>query len=286
MASNATIAEKYQGLQLSTGDNPTLTVEYIISSAVDENDALVALGTTAIIRSGLPRTSTKVTKQINDTTWEGQIEYSLRKNEKTRTDPEETFEISGTSENIKYSKQCVGMYGPNNLSLQPNRPMPIKVTHSGVEGIDVDYQVYAWTETHYMSAALVTPAYKYQLYLLYNCVNNATFRSWVEGCVRFRGAQGTLRPQTGDWQLQFKFEAQQNRANIPIYFENTQIITVPLKKGWEYLDVKFTEIDSDDGTGSGMKTISQKPIMAYVHQIFDEADFSLLGIGTGTTYAT
>jgi hypothetical protein len=286
MASSATIAEKYQGLQLSCGDNPTLTVQYIISNAVDENDALYALGTTDIIRSGLPRTTTVVTKQIDSTTWEGSVEYSLRKNERTRTDPEETFDISGTSENIKYSKQCVGMYGPLNQSYQPKGPMPIRVTHSGVEGIEVDYQVYTWTETHYMSAALVTPAYKYQLYLLYNCVNNNTFRSWAEGCVRFRGAQGQMRPQMGDWQLQFKFEAQQNRTNIPIFFENTQVITVLSKKAWEYLDVKFIDVDSDDGTGTGLKTISAKPVMAYVHQIFDEADFSLLGIGTGPTYTT
>ena len=52
-------------------------------------------------------------------------------------------------------------------------------------------------------------------------------------------------------------------------------ITVPAKGGWEYLWVLYE--DQEDATA---KRIVKRPIAAYVEQVRESGNFSLLGIGT------
>ena len=66
-----------------------------------------------------------------------------------------------------------------------------------------------------------------------------------------------------------KFKVELNRANIRI----SENLVVPFKRGHEYLWVKYRPV-------SQFGIVIQKPIGAYVAQIYDYADFSVLGIGT------
>ena len=58
----------------------------------------------------------------------------------------------------------------------------------------------------------------------------------------------------------------------------TRLVVGPItgiaKKGWEYMWVRYA--DSEDTVA---KAIVKKPIAAYIEKVYDEGDFSLLGIG-------
>ena len=47
------------------------------------------------------------------------------------------------------------------------------------------------------------------------------------------------------------------------------------KKGWEYMWVRYA--DAEDATA---KAIVKKPVAVYVEKVYEEGDFSGLGIGT------
>ena len=45
------------------------------------------------------------------------------------------------------------------------------------------------------------------------------------------------------------------------------------KKGWEYLWVRYADAEDQN-------VLVKKPIAVYVERVYEEGDFSLLGIGT------
>ncbi len=85
----------------------------------------------------------------------------------------------------------------------------------------------------------------------------------------FLGASGSKRGNDL-WELQFRFSASPNKSDIQV-----GEITGIAKKGWEYLWVLYVE-DVDESA----KSIVKKPIGVHVEQVYENGDFSLLGIGT------
>ena len=73
-----------------------------------------------------------------------------------------------------------------------------------------------------------------------------------------------------DWEISFRFAASPNVTGLTIG-EMTGID----KKGWEYLWVRYA--DAEDATA---KALVKLPIAAYVEKVYEEGDFSQLGIGT------
>jgi hypothetical protein len=52
-------------------------------------------------------------------------------------------------------------------------------------------------------------------------------------------------------------------------------ITGIAKKGWEYLWVRYADVED-----TGAKMLVKRPIAAYVEQVYEYANFAGLGIGT------
>ena len=100
-------------------------------------------------------------------------------------------------------------------------------------------------------------------------VNSGSFKGLAAGECLFLGASGSMRAG-GDWEITFKFAGSPNRTNIRV-----GDITVPSKKGWEYLWVKYSEQED-----TAAKAIVQRPVAAYVEKVYDDGDFGALGIGT------
>ena len=125
-------------------------------------------------------------------------------------------------------------------------------------------------ETHYLSLAAVTDAYKQALFNLTGKVNSGPFRGLAAGECLFLGASGSQRGES-DWEITFKFAGSPNKTNIQI----GDLQPVPAKKGWEYLWVKYRE-EEDTAASS----LVQRPVAAYVEKVYPEGDFSGLGIGT------
>jgi len=156
-------------------------------------------------------------------------------------------------------------------TLSPTLPSKgaIGVTHDNVEGVDIAIPVYNFSETHYIDDALVTPAYRGTLFSLTGKTNNAAFKGCAAGECLFLGASGSKRGEE-DWEITFRFAASPNRTNITV-----GDITVASKKGWEYLWVRYA--DAEDATA---KALVKLPVAAYVEKVYEEGDFSQLGIGT------
>lgn len=144
----------------------------------------------------------------------------------------------------------------------------INVQDNRVQGVDVLLPTYQWSETYILPASEVTEGYKNTLYQLTGSKNNAPFRAKAAGEVLFVGARGRLRNEN-EFSLQYSFVASPNVTNLNV---NGMFIT---KKGHDFIWFLYGD-QFDNFTETPVK----RPLYAYVEKVYEDKDFSLLGIGT------
>lgn len=152
----------------------------------------------------------------------------------------------------------------------------INVTSQGVEGLQIEEEDYAWTETWIRTGAQATWANQIAISQLRKRVNDAAFRGFAAGEVFFDDFTASPRSQA-EWEYRFRFRARPNRTDITVG-TGTYSITGIDKGGWEYLWVSYRE----ETTSSGQ--LISVPVSAYVNKVYRTADFSSLGIGTAALY--
>ncbi len=196
--------------------------------------------------------------------WEASARYG-KKEPKEPGESSFSFDTGGGTQHITQSLETVNSYAlPGEDS--PDLKGVIGVNTDSVEGTDITIPVYNFTETHYILVPLVTGAYKAILFHMTGRVNAAPFKGFVPGEVLFMGASGSQRGQE-DWEVTFRFAASPNAVNLKV-----GDITGIEKKGWEYLWVRYADAEDEN-------TLVKQPIAAYVEKVYEEGDFSLLGIG-------
>lgn len=260
------VVEIYESPKWKYGDDPQAELGFYVIGTSDEiaaRDALLA-GSPAVYQ-GLVRKSATLSRQT-ETSWEGTVTYG-RLSQKETGQSTFRFETGGATTRVYQSKATVGSYAPPGKSA-PNFQGAVNVQDRRVEGVDIIIPEYTFSETHYRAADAITQAYKITLANLTGKVNNAPFRGFNAGEVLFTGASGSMRSGE-DWEITYNFKASPNLSNLTI-----GDITGIDKRGWEYLWVLYTEVE--DGAS---KTIIKRPRAVYVERVYDEADFSLLGIG-------
>jgi len=131
-----------------------------------------------------------------------------------------------------------------------------------VKGIDIVTGVYRFSEEWNLPATTVTAAWRKSMKDLTGKVNNATFRTFAAGEVRFDGVTGR-RIKGALFSVTFRFAVSTNASNL-----NKGGITVTTKAGWEYLDVLF----KDDVSG---QSVVQVPKQVTVHKVYELASFSI-----------
>lgn len=138
--------------------------------------------------------------------------------------------------------------------------------------MDITLPVYQFSETHYLPAAVVTNPYKGALFYLTGKVNRSSFRGCAPGECLFLGASGARRQlgDQGDWEITFKFAASPNAVNLQI-----GAITGINKQGWEYLWVRY-----EDAEDEAANVLVKKPTAVYIEKVYEDGDFSVLGIGS------
>ena len=182
------------------------------------------------------------------------------------------FDIGTQSQTITQSKGTTRYRAP--IASLPTTPPDyrgaINVQDGRVGGADALIPTFQWSETHIVAANQVTEAYKTTLYNLAGTKNNATFRQKAAGEVLFLGCRGALR-NTDEFSLTFNFSASPNLTN---YNVNNMFIS---KKGWDFVWFVYADILP---TTVGANNVVKNPVFAYVEKIYDDSDFSQLGIGT------
>lgn len=265
-----TVIEKFDSRPAAHGDSPAATLRYTVKGTGDEQEALDALASAAPpIYEGLLRTTWRVEPLADGSDWwDGEVSYQRMSNAAFEVgESAYAFDIGPGTQRITQALEHIADYA------HPGKTAPsfygtIGVTDDEVEGCEIDRPVYTFSETHYKAAEFVDDDYKAALFAV-ACkpVNDAGFRGFAAGEVRFLGASGSQR---GDdtWEITYRFAASPNVEDL-----NIGGITGVAKKGWEYLWVRFApKVDV------GAKVLIKWPVSVHVERVYGESDFSTLGI--------
>lgn len=257
------IIEKFDGRETTVGiDNPPVDLIYVVDGT--ESDAVVRATVEATIPAmyaGLVIQNYHIAHQGGGL-WEVTVRYGKRE-PKQPGESSFSFDTGGGTTHITQSLQTVAKYPED----APDFKGAIGVNNNSVEGTDITIPVYHFKETHYIPVPLVTPVYKATLFALTGKVNAAPFKGFAPGEVLFLGASGSQRGQD-DWEITFSFAASPNATGLPI-----GDITGIDKKGWEYLWVRYQDVEDEN-------VLVKQPAAVYVEQVYPYGDFALLGIGT------
>lgn len=140
----------------------------------------------------------------------------------------------------------------------------IGISSDRIEGTDIYVPREEWTREVVRSS--VTSAYKRTLHNLTGKTNAEPFYNYPAYAVLYLGASG--RYGQGRWNITHKFAAAEHQTDIRV-----GPFTVPLKRAWDYLWVRYKAGD----VGSGI--VGQVPTAVYVERVYDEGNFSLIEIG-------
>jgi len=264
--------EKFESRYTSAGVDPAQERHYSVLGTSDELTARLAVqggspvvvdlyldGTVLVWRQSIDM------EPVGEEHWHGVVRYSTVRptNESTFS-----FDTGGGTAHVTQSLQTIATYAnPTQWLIAPDFKGAIGATPDGVEGTDIVVPVYQFSETHYLPATFVTPAYKATVFFLTGKVNTTAFKGFAAGEVLFLGASGSMRGG-GDWEIAYRFAASPNVTGLTV-----GPITGINKKGWEYLWVRY--IDAED---SAAKALVKIPAAAYVEQVYATADLNGLGI--------
>jgi hypothetical protein len=250
------------------GPNDSAELLFIIKEAADDDEALITL------RNALPNAFNGLAlldydiERLGVEEWAGRGQYGLPSRSGGQVGESFfNFDTSGGTVHITQAKENIQNYP---IGQAPDHKGAIGVTKEGVEGTDIGFGGFAFSETHYFDRSRVTTAYKKTLRDLSWKVNNASFRGFSAGEVVFKGARGSQRGKE-DYEITFQFEANENLTAYS--FVQNPAITGD-KKGWEYAWVEYKD-DEDPVT----KRKIQVPLAVHVERVYDTANFALLGIG-------
>jgi len=270
-----TVQERY-GRVLNDGE---AELTYLIRGTTDDVAARTALADNSpALHGGMPRDQIEVEEieGVSGGAWIGRVTFApVEWQQPAEPEPGQTFfsfETGGATQHTTQSLQTIATYP--DAALTPRFDGAIGVGENGVEGVDVEVPSFSFSVTYHVAPADMTSGYVMSLYNLTGKVNNAPFAvtpdigvtlSFAAGEVLFRGASGSKRP-SGNWEIVGQFAASPNETGLSV-----GSITGIEKKGWEYLWVLYDEVEDQT-----VKSLIQKPVAAYVEQVYKTADFAVL----------
>jgi hypothetical protein len=256
----AYIAEKFDSRPSTEGEAPRIDLIYVVHGTEDE------AAVRSLVKLNAPETYEDLDLVSIDTDPQGGgLWYATARYELLDFAGDYEFDTSGGTQRLATSLATLqrvalpGYEAPNYLGA-------INVSEDRVEGVDITVPVFNFSETKYVKALDVTPAFKYNIFQLTGRVNNATFKGYAKGEVLFLGASGTKRGRER-WAITYKFAASPNVVNEPL---GSGGLTVT-KEGWEHLWVRF----EDDVNSHRLVKI---PVAYYVERVYPYGNLSGLGI--------
>lgn len=223
----------------------------------------------------LYRSSIDIVELAREDMWEATVEWV----DKERFDSKRKLAVdekrirwntSGGTAHISTSKATTSKY-PAGDAFDNNQT--IGLTPDGdVQGCDIVVPAFNFTVEYRFANGQVTNAYAATVKGLTGKVNNATFYGFAAGEVLCMGGDATQESQ-GDPTLNFSFLQMDSISSLDI-----GAITGIAKKGHEYLWVWYEEKVQE--AADGKKWALKVPLYAFVESVYEEGDFSTLGIGT------
>ena len=272
MAGTATEKAKSRVYGETVDGGKTIKSCWTIIGSTDDADALAVLKTAA--PSSLEGVALKGWDREwdGDSLWSGTVSYEDKPSGSTNLPPAGTnkfsFDTTGGTQKITVAPLGYVTFGAD----APDNGGAINVSRDGdkvhVNGVDVVFPTYKWTETitiHFADAAAFD-AYKVFVKVATGKTNVAEFRGFAAGEVLFFGAQGQGElinsDASQDVQVVLHFAQSDNLASTTVAG-----IAGVTKGGWELIDVIWeTGLDGDN-------VLIPEALGVIVHTIYGEADF-------------
>ncbi|MFI4860263.1 MAG: hypothetical protein ACIAXF_06230 [Phycisphaerales bacterium JB063] len=208
-----TVTEKH-GRRLS--DN-TAELLYLVRGTTDDIAARTALlSQSPATHNLLPRDDAEVEELEGLDAFLGTVRHGFSGGGETTGGSTFTFDTTGGTQHITQSLSTVGTYAAAGVPGAPDFQGAIGVSSDQVEGVDITVPMYGFAETHYLSTATVTQAYKGTLFNLTGKVNSDSFRGLSPGECLFLGATGALRADQDDWEITFRFAGSPNKTGLTV----------------------------------------------------------------------
>ncbi len=155
-------------------------------------------------------------------------------------------------------------------STAPSHGTAINVDENGQpQGIDQQFAVAEYTETHWLPESQITVPWFRTISGIVGKTNNATFRNFTARELLLTGVDGSRRGR-GDWRVNFRWAHGTHQTGITVAG-----ISSVNKEAHDYVWVTWEK--EVDGTANRFKVSA---VGVYVARIYDQADYSGLGIGT------
>lgn len=184
-------------------------------------------------------------------------------------DPRTAFTIAMSATTITHAISTVTVTPAPGVQL-PDFKGSIGVGADGrVAGCTIQTPIISYSETWIFAQENVTLGYQKILERLAGKVNHLFWNGREQSDVLFLGCRGAPRDEES-WRLDFNFGVSPTELNMRF-----GPITVPRKRGFEYLWIYYKEAVSD----GPMPVIIPVPLGAIVNQIYIAADFTQIGIG-------
>jgi hypothetical protein len=209
--------------------------------------------------------------QVGDYEWEATVKYTLPELEGGSSSYVELgFAMDGGSQTITKSILVRSSHSATSITDPiPDLKGAIGYTKNGIQGTERLTRGLTFTITAYFAPVIWTSTYIKTLYNISKCYNDDVFFTFAAGEVLFINASGQgsyykVVPVT------FNFVASPNISGAadPGFPALTML-------GHDVVDYLYYE--GTDGTSDDLIMV---PSYRYVHQIYEPADFTLLGIGS------
>jgi hypothetical protein len=202
-----------------------------------------------------------------------------------------SFKVSAATQHVTQSLRTVSRTRRALPPQNPLDPVPrapdykgaIGVTKDRLEGCDVPPRGVSTLEWSYtISAPAISHGYLKRLARMVGTTNKYFFFHHADGEVLFLAASGQTKGPEGV-SITYEFAVSPNLTDVEIVPNRDPVtgaqdpkggLTVPSKRGWEYLWVAYEPNTSEFKA-------TQEPLAAYVEQVLRESDFNDLGIGGG-----
>lgn len=268
----AILLKEYPDSRSATSVPQTRTLHCWLSGIHDDAQAraYVSAGT-PVMFDGYYRQNIDLVPKGNGL-WDVEVPYGAVDSDSAAGSVSFTFDTTGGSAHITQAKQHVASHVLN--GNPPNHNGAINVTDSGPEGTDITVSQFSWVENWTLPIVYASFAVAMLNKAVTGKINSNAFRGFPAGQVKFDGAVISASSQDPEQATgTYKFTQSDDSYDAMPAFKAG--IT---KKGWEYIWAEF-EKEEDEGA----KRIIQPPVAAHVERVYDAADFSILGIGTGLT---
>lgn len=252
---------------------------YLIRGATSEAEARTALLAAAEVPTtvnGWPRVVADFgVDEIEENLFEGVASWANPNYDPSQQEIGEfsySFDISGQTQHITHSIATVSSDAAPG-SAHRNFHGAINVQPNGdIGGVDVSVPVFNFTMSLARAVADVDMAYVLALANLVGRTNDDTFQGFAAGELLFTSVHGT-RQNDEKWNIDFGFARMPNKEDIVLNAGTVREMTVPSKKGWEYLWCYFDTFE-DVSNHTLVKFISNY----YVEKVNDEGDFTVTGL--------